>query len=321
MTNLELVEYAKKCLNLGDNSVYVYGTYGKTLTTSLCDSKHKQYPNINTDSRTKVYKSLCDGKHIGFDCVGLIKSFYWGGYPNPGYNANSDVSANGMYERAKVKGNINTLDKSRVGLLVQMNGHIGIYIGNDEVIECTISTYYAKQKHGMGGVCKTKLSDRKWEHWCECPYIEYVKNPDTKPIGTLEVLKGTWNVRKGAGINYDVVKVVKGGDKLNYYGVENNWYKVDGGYISSKAVKVIKDSFLPPRGYIMLGDSGNNVDALSKFMYKTFPLYTDKKALGNYYGKYIESSIKEFQRRTGLTSDGCVGPITYNELQKYGFKY
>lgn len=56
--------------------------------------------------------------------------------------------------------------------------------------------------------------------------------------GTLTVNPGTWNVRKGAGTNYAVVKVVKGGTKLNYYGASNSWYKVDGGYISPKAVKV-----------------------------------------------------------------------------------
>ena len=83
----------------------------------------------------------------------------------------------------------------------------------------------------------------------------------------------------------------------------------------------IKDEFLPSRGYIKSGDSGRNVYELSKFMYKTFPAYTDERALGDYYGRYIESSIKEFQRRTGLEADGCVGPITYAELQEYGFVY
>jgi len=55
-------------------------------------------------------------------------------------------------------------------------------------------------------------------------------------------------------------------------------------------------------------------------MYKEFPAYTNKRALGNYYGKYIQSSIKEFQKRTGLEQDGCVGPITLAKLKEYGFK-
>lgn len=236
MNNIELVDYAKKCLELGDNSVYVYGSWGNKLTTSFCDNKYNQYPTVNTKARTEKYKKLCDGKHYGFDCVGLIKSFYWGGYGTAKYDAKTDVSANGMYNKAKVKGNISTIDKTRKGLLVQMDGHIGIYIGNDEVIECTISTKFAKQSHGLGGVCKTKLADRKWEHWLECPYIDYVKE-ETKAKGTITVNEGSWNVREGAGVQYKVVRVVKGGTVLEYYGIENDWYKLKDGYISPKAVK------------------------------------------------------------------------------------
>ena len=82
-----------------------------------------------------------------------------------------------------------------------------------------------------------------------------------------------------------------------------------------------KDNFLGSRGYIKLGDKGDNVDKISKFMYKTFPAYTPKSALGNYYGPNIQASIKKFQKRTGLESDGCVGPLTLKMLVKYGFKY
>ena len=235
MNNLELVEYVKKCLELGENSVYVYGSWGNKLTASFCDNKYNQYPTVNTKARTAKYKKLCDGKHYGFDCVGLIKSYYWGGYGKAKYDSKTDVSANGMYNKAKVKGNISTIDKTRKGLLVQMDGHIGVYIGNDEVIECTISTKFAKQSHGLGGVCKTKLADRKWEHWLECPYIDYVE--EKKAQGTITVAAGTWNVREGAGVQYKVVRVVKGGNVLEYYGIENGWYKLKDGYISSKAVK------------------------------------------------------------------------------------
>ena len=63
-----------------------------------------------------------------------------------------------------------------------------------------------------------------------------------------------------------------------------------------------------------------NIGKIDDFMYRVFPKYTSKKALGNYYGEYIESSIREFQKRTGLESDGCVGQLTLNELKKYGFK-
>ena len=81
------------------------------------------------------------------------------------------------------------------------------------------------------------------------------------------------------------------------------------------------DIFLGARGYIKLGDKGSNVEKIANFMYKTFPAYTPKSALGNYYGPNIQKSIKEFQTRTGLESDGCVGPLTLAMLKKYGFNY
>jgi hypothetical protein len=273
-TNKGLVEYAKECLALGDNSVYVYGTYGDVLTKSLANSKREQYPKQNSTTRTKKYKNLCDGKHYAFDCVGLIKSYYWGGYGDPDYNGKTDKSANGMYSAAKVKGNIKDIPE-RIGILVQMDGHIGVYIGNGYVIECTPTTKYAKQKHGLGGVCKTKLSDRKWLHWLECPYITYEKTETTKPETKPE----------------------------------------------AKPETTEKPSFFPKKGYWTYGDTHENVGKIAEFMYKTFPAYTNKKALGNYYGKNIQTSIKEFQKRTGLERDGSVGPKTLAKLEKYGFKY
>lgn len=81
-----------------------------------------------------------------------------------------------------------------------------------------------------------------------------------------------------------------------------------------------KKSFFPKKGYFKLGDKHENIGKIASFMYKVFPAYTDKKALGNYYGKYIKASIKEFQKRTGLETDGSVGPITLAKLKEYGFK-
>ena len=95
--------------------------------------------------------------------------------------------------------------------------------------------------------------------------------------------------------------------------------------INMDGVPVVKKStrknFLPAKGYWAEGDCDPRVGYLSKFMYQMFPAYTSKKALGDYYGKYIKSSITEFQKRTGLYPDGCVGPKTYDKLKYYGFDY
>lgn len=79
-------------------------------------------------------------------------------------------------------------------------------------------------------------------------------------------------------------------------------------------------SFFPAKGYFSLGDTHANIGKIAAFMRKVFPAYTNKKALGDYYGQYIQAAVKEFQRRTKITVDGIVGSQTLAELEKYGFK-
>lgn len=89
----------------------------------------------------------------------------------------------------------------------------------------------------------------------------------------------------------------------------------------STSASISTNGFLPARGYIKLGDKSENISKLATFMRKTFPSYTSSKALGNLYGPNLMASIKEFQRRTNLTPDGCVGKLTLAKLVEYGFKY
>lgn len=85
-------------------------------------------------------------------------------------------------------------------------------------------------------------------------------------------------------------------------------------------VKQTAVGFFPAKGYFAKGDVNPNIGKIAEFMYTVFPSYTSQNALGNYYGDNLIKSIKEFQRRTGLTPDGCTGPLTLAMLEKYGFK-
>lgn len=80
------------------------------------------------------------------------------------------------------------------------------------------------------------------------------------------------------------------------------------------------DSFFPAKGYFCIGDKFKNVGRIAEFMYRVFPAFTKKAALGDYYGKNLAASVTEFQKRTGLAADGQFGPKTLAELKKYGFK-
>lgn len=92
----------------------------------------------------------------------------------------------------------------------------------------------------------------------------------------------------------------------------------------TRVVKVASSkSFLPAKGYWARYDKDDRVAALASFMRKTFPAYTPAKALGPVYGDSLWKSIYEFQKRSNgkLYPDGNTGPLTYKELQRYGFKY
>lgn len=117
------------------------------------------------------------------------------------------------------------------------------------------------------------------------------------------------------GTFYEDGKKINRNTYKNYFG----WGEMCDGQRVVKATT--QKNFLPSKGYWMLGDVDERVGKLAEFMYECFPAYTSKHALGNYYGKNIKKSITEFQKRTGLYPDGCVGKITYAKLKEYGFKY
>lgn len=88
-----------------------------------------------------------------------------------------------------------------------------------------------------------------------------------------------------------------------------------------RVVKNVSSGFLPTKGYWAKYDKDQRVDKLSAWMYRNYPAYTNKKALGPVYGDYLAKSISEFQRRTGLYPDGMTGPKTYSMLKSKGFPY
>jgi hypothetical protein len=164
-TNLALIDHAISRLGTG----FVYGTYGQVLSESLLTTKLQQYPQWISPYLSYIQVNWL-GKPVQ-DCVGLIKSFYWTNEDGKiiyKLDELPDVSANGLYDAAHEKGPISTLPEIK-GIIVWKRGHVGIYIGNGEVIEA----------HGTKvGVIKTRLTesinDTKWTNWFKCPFIEYV---------------------------------------------------------------------------------------------------------------------------------------------------
>ena len=179
-TNNGLVEYAHKQLG----NPYWYGTFGNTATQALLTTKRKQYPAYYDQSKYNVKFTSQFGLRV-HDCVGLIKGYLWSETPTstPKYNSAQDVSANGMRGKCKESGKIGTLPELP-GVLVFMDGHVGVYVGGGEVIEARGHDY---------GVVKTRLKDRPWTSWGKCPWIEYKKEVETPKPGATYFKRYTGN--------------------------------------------------------------------------------------------------------------------------------
>lgn len=161
--NTDLVTWVTQAANSGWG--YVYGTYGTVLTDSILEQKKQQFPdNINP------YYDFIQENWMGrrtADCVGLIKGYAWYDPATSsftiGANGMPDVSADGMYSAAAVKGTMDTMPDVP-GIAVWQKGHIGVYIGNGKVIEA---------KGTMYGVVTSELSKGTWQGWCYLPAIQY----------------------------------------------------------------------------------------------------------------------------------------------------
>lgn len=161
--NLDLVTWAEQACQTGWG--YVYGTYGTVLNQTILQQKLQQFPDEVAPFEPFIRQNWM-GKRTA-DCIGLIKAYGWFD-PNTGeinYSTNEiqDLSANNTFESATEKGTIDTIPEIP-GIIVWEPGHVGIYLGNDTVIE---------SMNTEKGVVKTQLSKRSFTHWFQMPGIRY----------------------------------------------------------------------------------------------------------------------------------------------------
>jgi hypothetical protein len=171
--NLDLVSWAKHALNAGWG--YVWGSYGRVLKDNYLDALIETYPD-----EVGGYEDFIRENWLGrrtADCSGFIQSYNWyspeTGQIEDGYGGIIDRGADTFYSDATVKGAMDTMPDTP-GLAVWHEGHIGIYIGNGEVIEAMGTVY---------GVVKTTLPSTRWDAWLEIPGISYIEQP-TETEGT-----------------------------------------------------------------------------------------------------------------------------------------
>lgn len=230
-----LVAWAEEAYKNG--WVYWYGTCGYECTTSLLNRKTNQYPSHYSNKRRATYeKHIADGR-VCADCIGLFKSYAWDEdgdidtrESDYGVNGQPDKGAKQTLKACKVKDNIGTMPEiPGLAVWTKTGGHIGLYVGNGEVIEL----------RGFGDNCqRNKLSERSFTTWGLYPYTEYTAEQEAiaRVAAGMAITDGTPILRKGDNGK----TVVELQNLLLAQGYKLPQHGADGDY-GSETVKAVKE--------------------------------------------------------------------------------
>ena len=229
MTAAAFAETARK-IATNYKTLYIMGCFGAPMN----NTNKTRYCNNNSynkqAARTNKIKSA-SADTFGFDCVCLIKGILWGWkgdtnktYGGASYASNSvpDVGADGIMKYCTdVSTNFSNIE---LGEIVHMSGHVGIYVGNGEVVECTPIWKDGVQITNLANLGKrTGYNNRTWSNHGKLNFIDYTNNtptptPTPSPSKTIdelanEVIAGKWgnnpdrkNRLTAAGYDYSKVQ-------------------------------------------------------------------------------------------------------------------
>jgi peptidoglycan hydrolase-like protein with peptidoglycan-binding domain len=355
MTNhLNLKDHAVKAYN--EKWGYIYGSYGQKASRSLINSCTAKYPEMYTPAYIKLCMNWVEPEaHMVADCSGLIKSLLMKTATGAVvYNSKYDLGTSRLYDLAPAKGAIGTLPE-QPGILVWHKGHVGVYIGNGEVIEARGAAY---------GVVKTKLTkdinQSNWTHWLKHPYIDYTIVKTTVPAPVVKPAPVAVPVAKPAPVAAPALVATKpvhlvelgdkGGDvlwieqKLKAVGFNpgpvNGVFDaaLEAGVKAFQAKYQLKvDGVVGPITIALLAKPVMQVrvnpypdpsfaSTIAKGAYGSgvkwiqWILNDDGLYLGQIdgsYGPVTEGCVRTFQRKYGLSVDGVAGPKTLAKLNAF----
>lgn len=153
------------------------------------------------------YRKGKNGNYLECDCSGLIKGTLWG-YPHNGKYGNiyPDVNANTIMSTYCYKQSSDFSNITR-GEFVWMNGHIGVYVGNGKVCECS--------PKWENGIQITNLKARKWAKHGYSNWLDYSSNTNTNKTWDIEAIaRDVLNGKYGNG--HETRKINIGCDDATY---------------------------------------------------------------------------------------------------------
>lgn len=190
-------EFVNKLVDIANNykTLYVMGCFGAPLNVK---NKQRYTTNHKYNKAEPRYSMIMNASNdtFGFDCVCLIKGVLWGWsgnvnaiYGGARYASNNvpDITTEYMI---RLCSDVSTnFDNIEVGELMWMQGHVGIYIGDRLVVECSPAWENKVQITGIKGNTKTSRI-RTWKKHGKLPWIEYNKAKEEKPVDTEKYIWG-----------------------------------------------------------------------------------------------------------------------------------
>lgn len=205
-------EFIKKLKDIASNykTLYIMGCFGSPMTESN-KVRYTQNHSYNMNpTRVKMINSATSDT-FGFDCVNLIKGILWGwngdktkSYGGAKYQSNGvlDEGADIFFKtRCKASQDWTNIEP---GEAVWMSGHIGVYIGEGLVVECTPKWSNNVQITAVGNIgAKAGYNTRNWTSHGKIEYIDYskpVNQVQTNPNTPSDYAKSAWEKAKANGI-------------------------------------------------------------------------------------------------------------------------
>ena len=233
-----------------------------------------------------------NGKAWNMDCVCMIKGILWGfdfnkQAPHGGAvylsNGVKDDNANGIMRRCY---NVSS-DFSHIeyGELMHMDGHVGIYIGNGQVVEATAAWEHKVQISQVandGRRSRNGVTRGYWKEHGKLEYIDY-NAPVDEHKERVKELQRVLNEQYGCGLEIDGIfgPLTSNACKRNYL------------YMGKKAPIHIK---WLQRRLVALGYSVGSY------------------GIDGYMGRDTTQAVKNFQRDRHIEVDGYVGKDTSRKL-------